>query len=368
MGDANHPRRPCFIKSIGELRLKTINIHASRDYAVMVGAGLLDRAGELAAPLVRGRRAVICAGGNVMPRYGERLKTSLEHAGFTVFLCCYPAGESAKTPETLLKIVDFLAQHGLTRADAVFALGGGVTGDMAGLAAALYQRGIACVQLPTTLLAAVDASVGGKTAVNLPQGKNQLGVFSQPALVLCDTDTFQTLPPDVYAEGWAEVIKYAFLRRGPLQTLLAADRPDLETVMAACVEIKRDLVAADEFDRGARQLLNFGHTVGHAIEKCSDYQMYHGFAVAIGMAVMTRGCVSLGLCAPEVLARLEGYLEQYHLPQRCDYSAEALITAAMADKKRAGAHITLVQPVDFGVCRLVETDFEQLRMIIERGL
>ena len=353
---------------VGEQRLKTIHIHASRDYAVMVGAGLLDRAGELAAPLVRGRRAAICAGENVMPLYGERLRQSLESAGFTVCCVCYPAGESAKTPETLLSIVESLAQHGLTRADAVFALGGGVTGDMAGLAAALYQRGIACIQLPTTLLAAVDASVGGKTAVNLPQGKNQLGVFSQPALVLCDTDTFRTLPPDVYTAGWAEVIKCGFLRQGVLQELLTEDQPDLEAVIAACVEIKRDIVAADEFDTGERQLLNFGHTVGHAIEKCADYRMYHGFAVAIGMAVMTRGCVSLGLCAPEVLTQLENYLQKYHLPQHCNYSADALFTAAMADKKRSDEHITLIQPVDVGVCRLVETDFEQLRLLIERGL
>lgn len=346
----------------------TVDIHASRDYTVMIGGGLLDSAGTLAAPLVRGRRAVICAGEHVMPLYGARLRHSLETAGFTVACCTYPAGESAKTPETLLAIVNSLAEHGLTRADAVFALGGGVTGDMAGLAAALYQRGIACVQLPTTLLAAVDASVGGKTAVNLPQGKNQLGVFSQPALVLCDTDTFQTLPADVYAEGWAEVIKYAFLRRGPLQALLQEDEPDLAAVIAACVEIKRDIVAADEFDTGERQLLNFGHTVGHAIEKCANYQIYHGFAVAIGMAVITRGCVSLGLCPSEVLVKLESYLNRFNLPQRCPYSADELIAAAMADKKRAGERITLVLPQAVGVCRLESVELSQLKLILQRGL
>ena len=348
--------------------IHTVEVHASRDYTVMIGAELLERAGALAAPLVRGRRAVICAGEHVMPLYGARLRQSLEAAGFTVDCCTYPAGESAKTPETLLKIVDFLAQHGLTRADAVFALGGGVTGDLAGLAAALYQRGIACVQLPTTLLAAVDSSVGGKTAVNLPQGKNQLGVFSQPALVLCDTDTFRTLPPDVYTEGWAEVVKYAFLRRDPLQDLLLENEPDLAAVIAACVRIKRDIVAADEFDTGERQLLNFGHTVGHAIETCSGYRIYHGFAVAIGMAVITRGCVSLDLCPPELLARLEMYLNRYHLPQHCTYSADELFAAAMADKKRAGERITLVLPADTGVCRLETVELVRLKEIIERGL
>lgn len=347
-----------------------IQIEASGSYAVKIGAGLLGRCGELAAPLLRGRRAVVCAGETVFPLYGETVLKSLREAGFTAEACVYPAGESAKTPETLVYIINKLAEYGLTRADAVVALGGGVSCDMAGLAAALYLRGVDCVLLPTTLLAAVDASVGGKTAVNLPAGKNQMGVFSQPRLVLCDTDSFRTLPDEVFAEGWAEVVKTAFLREGPLQKLLLDEAPEtrLEEIVAACVRVKRDIVAADEFDRGERQLLNFGHTVGHAIERCSGYTWPHGMAVAVGMAVMTRACAAKGLCGEDCLRTLETLLRRFALPERCPCGAEELLAAAAADKKRAGDRITLVQPRRFGECALVETDFAALGEILALGL
>jgi 3-dehydroquinate synthase len=350
--------------------MREITVRASSAYRVLVGSGLLNRCGALSVPLIRGRRAVVAADEHVFPLYGETVLRSLREAGFDAVPCVFPAGEEAKTPETLLTLIEALAQHELTRADGVFALGGGVTGDMAGLAAALYQRGIACIQLPTTLLAAVDASVGGKTAVNLPSGKNQLGVFAQPRLVLCDTDALTTLPGEVYAEGWAEVVKYAFLRRGALQELLlsadAAER--MEEIIARCVAIKRDIVAADEFDTGERQLLNFGHTVGHAIERCGGYTWYHGMAVAAGMAIMTRACHDRGLCTDECAARMAQLLQKFHLPDRCPYSAGDLLAAARADKKRSGRQITLVLPREFGRCELRRTDFAELGDLIARGL
>lgn len=347
-----------------------LQIHASTSYRMLIAPDLLDRCGELAAPELRGRRAVVCAGEQVFPLYGQRVLDSLRRAGFEAVACTYGAGEEAKNPETLIYIINKLAEAGLTRADAVFALGGGVTGDMAGLAAALYQRGIACVQLPTTLLAAVDSSVGGKTAVNLPAGKNQMGLFAQPRLVLCDTDSFRSLPAEVYTEGWAEVVKYAFLRRGPLQELLLRDDAagHLEEIIAECVRIKSELVAEDEFDTGARQLLNFGHTVGHAIEACSGYRVYHGMAVAAGMAIMTRACRSLGLCDAECEEKLILLLQKFGLPTRCDYTAQQLNEAARADKKRAGERITLVLPESFGHCVLKKTDFAELKSFLERGL
>ena len=347
-----------------------ITIKASRDYAVRIGGGLLPRCGELSAPLIRGRRAVVCAGENVFPLYGEMVLESLRGAGFEAFACVYPAGERFKTPETLVYIINKLAECGLTRTDAVFALGGGVTGDMAGLAAALYQRGVDCVQLPTTLLAAVDASVGGKTAVDLPAGKNQMGVFSQPRLVLCDTDSFRTLPHEVLREGWAEVVKTAFLRAGELHGLLSGDDPSarLEEIVAACVRVKSELVAADEFDRGERQLLNFGHTVGHAIERCSGFTWLHGIAVAVGMAVVTRACAATGFCDAQTLETLETLLRRFSLPERCPFGAEELLAAAASDKKRAGGRITLVLPRRFGQCELVETDLDKLGELIALGL
>ena len=349
--------------------MKSIEINTPNPYKVLVGGGLIAGTGELAAPLVKGRNAVIVSGSNVFPLYGETVRESLEKAGFSVCCYVYPAGEKSKTADTLIDILNFMAEHQLTRSDAVFALGGGVTGDMAGLAAALYQRGIACIQLPTTLLAAVDSSVGGKTAVNLEAGKNQMGVFSQPRLVICDTDCLNTLPPEVYTEGWAEVVKYAFIHKGPLQQLLLQARPEeqIGEIIAECVKIKRDVVTADEFDQGARQLLNFGHTIGHAIEKCSDFSWYHGMAVAVGMAMMIRACRAKGICDEECLNQAELLLKKFGLPADCEYPAEALLEAAMADKKRSGGTITLVLPETFGVCRLKKTAFNELGELIALG-
>ena len=254
--------------------------------------------------------------------------------------------------------------------DALFALGGGVTGDMGGLAAALYLRGIPCVQLPTSLLSAVDSSVGGKTAVDLPEGKNLVGTFTQPHLVLCDTDALSTLPSAVLAEGWAEVVKYGMIRSPQLLSALAEGRAqeDLEWVVAHCVSIKRDVVACDERDTGERQLLNFGHTIGHAIERCGGYSIYHGEGVAMGMAIMTRACVRQGKCPAECWTVLERLLDKYHLPKRCDVAPERLLEAARADKKRRGEAITLIQPREPGECVLFRTDYGELARVLELGM
>ena len=276
--------------------METITVNASRTYQVQVGAGLLARTGELSAPLIQGRDAVIVSDSNVWPRYGRTVAGSLVQAGFRVREFVFPAGEASKNPQVLLELLTFLARHELTRSDAVFALGGGVTGDMAGLAAALYLRGIACVQLPTSLLSMVDSSVGGKTAVDLPEGKNLVGTFTQPHLVLCDTQALDTLSPAVLAEGWAEIIKYGMIRSRELLDFLR-EKPageNLDWVIAQCLTIKRDVVAADERDNAVRQVLNFGHTIGHAIERCGHYAIYHGEGVAMGMAIMTRAWTGVG--------------------------------------------------------------------------
>lgn len=350
--------------------MRTITVEASQTYSIHIGSGLLERTGELAAPVLKGREAVIVSDSNVWPLYGKTVTDSLERAGFRVAHFVFPAGERSKTLQTLAELLTFLAQTGLTRADAVFALGGGVTGDMAGLAAALYLRGIACVQLPTSLLAVVDSSVGGKTAVDLPEGKNLVGTFSQPALVLCDVDTLNTLPAPVLAEGWAEIIKYGMIRSKQLLDFLAANPAgtDIEWVIAHCLEIKRDVVAEDEQDNAIRQILNFGHTIGHAIERCSDFGIYHGEGVAMGMGIMTRACVKLGLCPAECQTVLEKLLEKYHLANTTSLEAERLLEAARADKKRRGESITLIQPEALGVCGLYKTQFSRLAEILELGL
>jgi len=347
-----------------------IQINASRRYTVKIGAGLLTHTGELASGLIKGRNAVIVSDSNVFPLYGETVRQSLEAAGFSVGAFVFPAGEGSKNTDTLVALLNRLAELRPDRSDAIFALGGGVTGDMAGLAAALYLRGIACIQLPTTLLAMVDSSVGGKTAVNLSAGKNLVGVFSQPRLVLCDTDCLQTLPEAVYAEGWAEIIKAAMIKSRPLADFLLKSSPgeNIERVIAACVEIKRDVVDADEFDTGVRQILNFGHTVGHAIELLGDYRYFHGEAVALGMRIMARACCALGTCEPECLSVLETLLNKYKLPTVCDMDAGALLEAAQRDKKRSAGGITLVLPVRVGECTLKKTGFDELGTLLRLGL
>ena len=231
--------------------MTSIHVTASREYDVLVQPGLLDDAGaQIARTLGVGRTAAVVAGETVAGLYAARLEASLTRAGFRVVTFTYPGGEHCKTLATYAALLDFLAAHRLSRSDLIVALGGGVTGDLAGFAAATYQRGIPFVQVPTTLLAAVDSSVGGKTAVNLPSGKNQVGCFYQPSLVLCDPDTLQTLPPEEYRNGCAEVIKYAVLRSAPFFDELRAQPVSAQVghVIATCVGMKRDLVAADEFD------------------------------------------------------------------------------------------------------------------------
>lgn len=350
--------------------METITVNTSRTYQVQVGAGLLARTGELSAPLLQGRDAVIVSDSNVWPRYGRTVAGSLAQAGFRVREFVFPAGEASKNPQVLLELLTFLARHELTRSDAVFALGGGVTGDMAGLAAALYLRGIACVQLPTSLLSMVDSSVGGKTAVDLPEGKNLVGTFTQPHLVLCDTQALDTLSPAVLAEGWAEIIKYGMIRSRELLDFLR-EKPageNLDWVIAQCLTIKRDVVAADERDNAVRQVLNFGHTIGHAIERCGHYAIYHGEGVAMGMAIMTRACVKQGRCPAECWTVLEELLDKYHLPKTCDMDPADLLAAARADKKRRGNAITLIQPERLGNCVLYKTDYDELARVLEVGM
>ena len=350
--------------------METITVNASRSYEVRIGPGLLDQVGELSAPLVRGRKAAVVSDSNVWPLYGRRVENSLTRAGFQVSVFQFPAGESSKTTATLVELLTFLAREGLSREDPVFALGGGVTGDMGGLAAALYLRGVPCIQLPTSLLSMVDSSVGGKTAVDLPEGKNLVGTFTQPHLVLCDIQALDTLPDQVMAEGWAEVIKYGMIHSPELLRRLEGEDPagDLEWIIAHCVTIKRDVVGVDERDTGARQLLNFGHTIGHAIERCGGYSIYHGEGVAMGMAIMTRACVREGNCPAECWTVLESLLDRFHLPKTCSMDQKALLAAARSDKKRRGDTITLIQPRKVGECVLNKTDYRELSQVLERGM
>ena len=276
----------------------------------------------------------------------------------------FPAGEESKNGQVFLDLLNFLAENRLSRSDMIVALGGGVVGDLAGFAAASYLRGVRFLQVPTTLLAAVDSSVGGKTAIDLPAGKNLAGAFCQPSLVLCDTDTLNSLPTDIFRDGCAEVIKYGVLYDPKLfahleEKGLAFDR---EAVITRCVELKRDVVMEDEFDTGARMKLNLGHTVGHGVEAKSRFALSHGKAVAIGMAIVSRA----SNCGdtPRILA----LLEKFGLPTRTDYSADDLFTYTLSDKKRSGGTVNLIIPRAIGDCDIVPTKVESLKSFIQAGL
>lgn len=350
--------------------MTTVTVRASRPYEVTIGRGLLDTVGRQAAGQWKGRSAAVVSDSTVAPLYLNRVKDSLERAGFRVHSFVFPAGEDQKNGGTYLKLLEFLAARRLTRADGLIALGGGVVGDLAGFAATTFLRGIGFLQLPTTLLAAVDSSVGGKTAIDLTNGKNLAGAFYQPQAVLCDLDTLDTLPAEVFADGCAEVIKYGMIGDPALLARLETVdfRADPEELVARCVAQKRDLVEQDEFDTGARQLLNLGHTLGHGVEACSGYTVSHGRAVAIGMTLVTRAAVAFGRCPAEVLPRLRRLLERYGLPDATAYSAQALYEKTLSDKKRSGDTISLVVPIAWGASQLVRIPVSELPAWIERGL
>ena len=351
--------------------MKTIHVSASKEYQVMVGSGLLSQLGSHVKALSNARKAAIISDSNVWPLYGPAVRESLCQAGITeVISYVFPAGEQSKNGSTYLSILEFLADNRLTRSDCLIALGGGVVGDMTGFAAATYLRGVDYIQIPTTLLAAVDSSVGGKTAIDLTAGKNLVGAFYQPSLVLCDTDTLNTLPGAIFRDGCAEVIKYGVLYDGRLFAHLKENGLDFlrEEVIARCVELKRDVVAMDEFDRGQRQKLNLGHTVGHSVEAQSHFAVSHGQAVAIGTAIVSRACAALGICDAAVCREIEEVLERFGLPTGTDYPADALYASALSDKKRSGSTVNLIVPVTIGNCTIRPTPVESLKAFIEAGL
>lgn len=350
--------------------MKQIEVRTAVPYTVEVAAGLLAETGARLRAQCGGEQVCLVCDTVTHALYGDRVQSALETAGYRVCRFVFPSGEASKNAQTYLELVDFLAAHQITRSDVVAALGGGVTGDLAGFAAATYLRGISLVQLPTTLLAMVDSSVGGKTAIDLQRGKNLVGAFYQPSLVLCDTETLRTLPPPVFADGCAEVIKYGVLGNRSLFSQLEQAGPDFdrEDVIAQCVAQKARLVEEDERDHGSRQLLNLGHTVGHAIELCSGLEESHGSAVAAGMAIVMRAAANAGLCDPAAARAVERLLKQFQLPTGTAFSAGELTWAALSDKKRRGDSLTLVLPRQVGDTVLHPVPIQQLEGFLRGGL
>jgi len=346
--------------------MKTVRVHASVNYDILIKKGSLACCGSYAADVFKkGSKAAIVTDDTVASLYLEQVKASMEDAGFVCPVFVFPHGEDSKSAETLFALYDFLIKEEITRSDFIVALGGGVVGDLAGYAAASYLRGIRFMQIPTTFLAAVDSSVGGKTAINIPAGKNLIGAFHQPSLVVCDTETFRTLPKETFADGVAETIKYGMIASPSLfeQMERGNIQENIDDIVEQCVSIKRDIVEKDEHDNGLRMILNYGHTLGHAIEKESNHSITHGQGVAIGMMLMAKIGEKLGLHDHELTARLEQCIASYGLPVDYNGSLPKLAEAILHDKKRAGSIIRLIVVKEIGqaeICPLDVDDFIKL--------
>lgn len=342
-----------------------VEVGGARPYAISIGPGLLDD-GVLLAAALRGRHALVVSDGNVAPLYADRVCRALRRVNPELRIGGYflPPGESSKTLARFAEALDALATIGATRDACVFALGGGVVGDLAGFAAASWMRGIDCVQIPTTLLAMVDSSVGGKTGVDLPQGKNLVGAFHPPRAVIADTEALQTLPPRELRAGLAEVVKYGAIRdpafldwlEDRADAMLAGDDAALSEAVARSCRHKAEIVERDPFERGERALLNFGHTFGHAIEAEQGFGgLNHGEAVAVGMVLAARLSARQGLASDADAERLAGALARFGLPVELPGGLDpgALLERMRLDKKAAADGLRFVLWDGIGKARVV---------------
>jgi len=333
-----------------------IPVHAaSKTYNVVIGGGLLTKSGELVKEVLpKATKLLLTSETNVAPLYFATVKESLEKSGYEVFEYIFEAGEKQKNINSIAGMWEVMAVAGFTRTDAVVGLGGGVVTDMAGFAAASFLRGIAVVQIPTSLLAQVDASVGGKTGIDLPKGKNLVGAFHQPSLVIEDTDCLKTLPEATFTEGMGEVIKYAFIMDTDLHEALtkyanegkamglAADTKFLTEIVKASVADKVKVIEEDELDTGLRQTLNYGHTIGHVIERDSNFTLAHGVSVAKGMGVIAKACFRNGTLSEEDYKSMIALIEAYGLPSEDSISPEDAVSGVMNDKKKRGNTISMI--------------------------
>lgn len=338
--------------------MKIVSVKASQDYDIIIEKGLLTQTGEIVSKLAKSRKVAIITDDIVDTLYSKIVIDSLQSSGFEVCKYVFPNGEHSKCSENLNNIYDFLCKNSITRTDSIIALGGGVVGDITGYASATYLRGVDYIQIPTTLLAQVDSSVGGKTAIDIPSGKNLVGAFKQPKCVICDIDTLKTLKRETFSDGMAEVIKYGMIKQKELFDILISHNIEnimevIEDVVFRCVSIKRDVVQNDEFDKGERMILNFGHTIGHAVEGYYHYETYtHGSAVAIGMSIITEKALKNGIGSQNMLNSLLQCIKNYKLPTSVPVEMSNLLSFCCNDKKRESNNINIILCEEIGDCQI----------------
>ena len=340
-----------------------INVNASKSYDIEIGRNLLEGIGKNILSMKDKCNACIISDDIVYGIYGEVVLASLKKAGFNTSVFTIPHGEKSKNLNTFAEIQEYLASQNFKRNDLIVALGGGVVGDLAGFVASTYMRGIDFVQVPTTLLAMIDSSVGGKTAVDLPNGKNLVGCFYQPIKVIVDLKTLDTLPCTEYKNGMGEGIKYAMLMDNELESIVTEGvtcSSNVDRFVELCIKYKKYIVEEDEKESNLRRLLNLGHTFAHAIEKLSDYTIPHGIAVAQGLKIISEIAIKQDKLAPCAYDKLLTLLDRYDIHLNIDYTMKEMLEVIKLDKKAEGDSINVVMPYAFGDCRIEKLKIEDL--------
>ena len=341
-------------------KIRKIRVSASGEYDVLIGRNLIENAGEYVKDTVGNAKIALVTDDTVDALYADAVVNSIKDSGLKVVKFVFLHGEESKNLNTYGQILNFLADNQLTRTDALVALGGGVVGDMAGFAAATYLRGIKYIQIPTTLLSQIDSSVGGKTAIDLPSGKNLVGAFKQPSLVLCDTDTLKTLPKETFIDGMGEAAKYALLDKKVFD-LLSSEKFDIEDLVYLSVDYKRTVVETDEFESGMRKLLNLGHTPAHGIENLSEYKIAHGRAVAMGLDIILKASLKNGYIDGDAFNKMKVVVEKCVGDNPCPFDIVDIADRALVDKKRNGDYITLIAVYGVGDCRPVKIPVTEIK-------
>ena len=340
-----------------------MTVAAPTPYDILIDRDILGQCCDFIKPLTKAKKILVISDSNVAPLYAKKIVFALEKENFNASLFTFPAGEENKTLQTVYSMLDAMCRFGLTREDLVIAVGGGVTGDMVGFAASIYLRGIDFIQIPTSLLSQVDSSVGGKTGCDMPFGKNLVGAFHNPRLVLIDTATLDTLPSEFFCDGMGEVIKTGAIKDEKLFNCLSAEGSDLslEEIIYSCVNIKRQVVENDFKEAGQRRLLNFGHTLGHAIELYYDFKgITHGEAVGVGMLMITKAAEQNGLTKAGTAEKIQCLLKEFNLKTQVDAPLTELLTLCRRDKKSTSEFINLVLLNEIGNAYIHKIPLEKL--------
>jgi len=344
--------------------MQIVNVKCSRDYKVIVEKGIFRDLLKYA-----NNKICIVTDENVYSLYGIKLKEKINYTKKDVLIFVVKPGETSKSGKIYLELLEYLANNRFTRSDTLVAFGGGVVGDLTGFVASTYLRGIEFIQVPTTVLAATDSSVGGKTAINLNSGKNLAGTFYQPKIVLIDPDFFLTLPKDIKRDGFAEIIKYGVINKPELLNyLMDAEDLDYERIIKTSLESKAELIEIDEYDKGSRMLLNLGHTFGHGIEIASDYKCSHGESVAMGINIVSKASMIKGILKEDEYYKIKNILIKFGFDLQVKYDFSKLYEIMELDKKRSNGIINLIIPYKIGDTRIVEINMEELKEYLKIGL